>query len=141
MGPIAGNTEPSAEGQADNPRARIAIATLTLLKELYGRGPARVKVYLLEERRSARSLGGLHASRGNAAGELGHGRAVKDQRAVVQQAMKQRFTELIESETGRKVKSLMSDSDQGADASSIVFLLEPRSEGEQRARRDAQVSD
>ena len=140
MGPIAGNTEPSAEGQADNPRARIAIATLTLLKELYGRGPERVKVYLLEDAVLLVLSGGFTQAEATL-WELGHGRAVKDQRAVVQQAMQSASHELIESETGRKVKSLMSDSDQGADASSIVFLLEPRSEGEQRARRDAQVSD
>ena len=32
--------------------------------------------------------------------ELGHGQAVKDQRAVLQKAMRQRFNEVIEAETG-----------------------------------------
>ena len=140
MGPVAGNIEPSGEARADSPRARIAIAVLTLLKDLYGRGPKRVKVYIVDDAVLIVLSGGFTQAEATLL-ELGHGRAVKDQRAVVQQATQQRFTELIESETGRKVKSLMSDSDQGADVSSIVFLLEPRSEGEQRARRDAQVSD
>ena len=140
MGPVAGNPDTSGEARADSPRARIAIAVLTLLKELYGRGPERVKVDLLDDVVLVVLSGGFTQAEATLL-ELGHGRAVKDQRAVVQQAMQQRFSELIESETGRTVKSLMSDSDQGADVSSIVFLLEPRSEEEQPGRREGQVSD
>jgi uncharacterized protein YbcI len=44
--------------------------------------------------------------------------------------MRQRFNEVIEAETGRKVKSFMSDSDQGADVSSAVFVLGANSEKE-----------
>jgi uncharacterized protein YbcI len=133
LGPVAGNTEPSVGGQGDSPRARIAIGVLTLLKELYGRGPEQVKVYLLEDAVLVVLSGGFTRAEATLL-ELGHGQAVKDQRAVVQEAMRQRFNELIESETGRKVKSLMSASDQGADVSSAVFLLEPSSEPQEVPR-------
>jgi uncharacterized protein YbcI len=135
LGPVAGNTEPSIGGQGDNPRARIAIGVLTLLKEIYGRGPERVRVYLLEDVVLVVLSGGFTRVEATLL-ELGHGQAVRDQRAVVEEAMRQPFTELIESETGRKVKSLMSASDQGADVSSAVILLEPPLRKGQAAEAD-----
>ena len=57
--------------------------------------------------------------------DAGMGQAVKDQRALFQDAMRQRFTDLIEAETGRKVESFMSANDQNAGAFAEIFLLEP----------------
>jgi uncharacterized protein YbcI len=122
----------SGEARADSPRARIAVAVLTLLKELYGRGPEEVKVYLAGGCRPARSLGGFTQAEATLL-ELGHGQVVRVQRAVVQEAVRQRFNGVIEAETGRKVKSFMSVSDHGADASSIVFLFAPLSPKEKEA--------
>ena len=136
MGPVNGNTERSVGSQDDTPKGRIAMGVLTLVKNIYGRGPKRAKVYLLDNAVLVVLPGGFTRAE-ELLWELGQGQSVKDQRALVQEAMRSCFSEVIESETGRKVKSLMSSIDQGADVSSVVFLLEPRSEDDQEAAASA----
>lgn len=125
---MTGSTEPPVGSQGDNPKGRIAIGVVTLLKETYSRGPEGAKVHLLEDGILVVLAGGFTRAEAML-WESGHGQAVRDQRVLVQEAMRRRFSELIESETGRKVKSIMSASDQGADVSAVVILLEPPSEG------------
>ena len=112
------------------------MGVLTLVKNIYGRGPKRAKVYLLDNAVLVVLSGGFTRAE-ELLWELGEGQSVKDQRALVQEAMRSCFCEVIESETGRKVRSLMSAIDQGADVSSAVFLLEPRSEENQEAAASA----
>ena len=111
-------------GEADTPHARIAMGILTLVKKAYGRGPKGAKVYVLDNAVLVILSGGFTPAE-ELLWELGQGQSVEDHRALVQETMQQCLSEVIESETGRKVKLLMGAIDQGADVSSVVFLLEP----------------
>jgi len=112
-------------GQSDTPKARIARGVVTLLKEHAGRGPESAKAYLWEDVVLVVMFGG-YSPLERTLYEAGSGRAVVEQRARFQDAMRERFSELIEAETGRKVVAFMSGSDQSADASSELFVLKPQ---------------
>ena len=114
----------AAGGHAHTVRARIARGIVTLLKENYGRGPEGAKAYLVDDAVLVVLSGGFTRAEATLLA-AGHGQSVKDQRALFQDSMRQRFCDLIEGETGRKVKSLMSANDQDADVFCQVFLLEP----------------
>ena len=96
-----------------------------MLKEHAGRGPVTAKTYLLEDVVLVVMVGG-YSPLERTLFDAGKGRAVIEQRAHFQDAMRERFIELVEAETGRKVVAHMSGSDQHADASSELFLLGPQ---------------
>jgi uncharacterized protein YbcI len=131
MGPVPRGVDSEARmaeeapgGESDNPRARIARGIVALLKEHAGRGPESAKAYLWEDVVLVVMFGG-YSPLERTLYEAGSGRAVVEQRARFQDAMRERFSELIEAETGRKVVAFMSGDDPTADASSELFLLEP----------------
>ena len=117
--------EEAPGGQSDTPKARIARGVVTMLKEHAGQGPVSAKAYLWEDVVLVVMFGGYSPAE-RTLFDAGKGRAVIDQRTEFQEAMRERFSELIEAETGRKVVAFMSGTDQRANASSKLFLLEPQ---------------
>ena len=118
-------TVDGAEGRSDNPRARIGRGVVALLKQAFGRGPVKAETHYLENLVVIVLYGGFSVVEATlkAAGET---QAVRDQRAVFHRVMRDRFVELIEAETGRKVVSFMAATDQDGDVSAELFLLEPK---------------
>jgi uncharacterized protein YbcI len=117
--------ESEAGRQPDTVRPRISRAVVSLLKEFYGRGPVKAKTYYVEDIVLVVLGGGFSPAEATLLA-AGQGKAVTDQRTVFQEAMRTRFSEVIEEITGRKVISFMSANDQQADITSQLFILEPR---------------
>jgi uncharacterized protein YbcI len=104
--------------------AQISTRMVSLLKEFAGRGPTQAKTYYLGDVVLI-LLGGGFTRIEETLQEAGQGQAVKDQRVVFQQAMRERFSAAIEEVTGRKVISFMNAIDQAAKLSAELFVLEP----------------
>lgn len=108
--------------------AAISRRLVQLLKEYYGKGPTRAKTYHLGDVVLVLLRGGFTRVEETLRQE-GHGRAVIEQRMRFQDAMAERFTAVIEEETGRKVAAFMSGSHQHPDILSELFVLEPEDPG------------
>jgi uncharacterized protein YbcI len=113
-------TEPRASGDVQRNISRRLVA---LHKEFYGKGPKRAKAYYLDDMVVLLMRGGFSKVEETLLAE-GRGEAVIRQRMEFQDAMLPRFTEVIESETGRSVVAFMSGSHQDPDISSEIFILE-----------------
>ena len=98
---------------------------MSLLKEFYGRGPVKAKTYYTEDVVLVVLTGGFSPAEATLLA-AGQGLAVTDQRTIFQEVMRERFNEVIEEITGRKVISFMSANDQRADVTAQLFILEPR---------------
>jgi len=110
----------SAVSQA---RANISRRIVQLHKEYYGKGPDKAKTYLDGDAVLVILRGGFTRVEQTLLDE-GHGRAVIEQRMQFQEVMRDRFMEVIEGETGRKVVAFMSGSHQDPDLLAEVFVLE-----------------
>ena len=117
--------QPAPTRLADSLRTQISRRVVSLLKEYYGRGPVKAKTYYVDDVVLV-VLGGGFSQVEKTLLDAGEGRAVREQRAVFQEAMRQRFSEEIEQLTGRKVISFMSANDQASGMTCELFILEPR---------------
>lgn len=94
-----------------------------LHKEFYGRGPRKAKSYYLDDMVIVLMRGGFSKVEETLLAE-GRGHAVVKQRMEFQEVMLERFSEVIESETGRKVIAFMSGNHQDPDVMAEVFILD-----------------
>ena len=102
----------------------ISDGMVALLKEFYGRGPTRAKSYYSDDVVVCVLRGGFaRVEETLLAG--GRGPAVIQQRMEFQELMRQRFEEVVESATGRRVIGLMSGNHQHPDMMCEVFVLAP----------------
>ena len=102
----------------------ISDGLVTLLKEYYGRGPTQAKSYYQDDLVVCILRGGFtRVEETLRAG--GRGAAVIEQRMEFQELMRERFEEVIERATGRKVIGFMSGNQQEPDMMCEVFVLEP----------------
>lgn len=101
----------------------ISRRIVTLHKEFYGKGPTRAKTYYLDDVVLLLMRGGFSRVEETLLAE-GRGDAVIRQRMEFQEVMLDRFREVIEGETGRKVVAFMSGSHQDPDVTSEVFVLD-----------------
>jgi uncharacterized protein YbcI len=97
---------------------------IKLHKEFFGRGPVRSKLYM--QRDSVLMLMFEGHTRGEeslrAAGER---RSVAQGRVDISESARERFIEVVERNTGRRVVGFMSSSQQDPDLLSHVYVLEP----------------
>jgi uncharacterized protein YbcI len=105
-------------------RGNISRRIVQLHKEFYGRGPTRAKTYFSEDLVVCLMRGGFTRVEETLLRE-GRGDSVIQQRADFQDVMGDRFKEVIEDETGRRVVAMMSGSHQHPDLLTEVFVLEP----------------
>jgi len=102
----------------------ISDGMVALLKEFYGHGPTRTKSYYSDDLVVCVLRGGFSRVEQTLL-EGGRGEAVIDQRLAFQELMRERFEQVIESATGRRVIGFMSGNQQHPDMMCEVFILAP----------------
>jgi uncharacterized protein YbcI len=102
----------------------ISDGMVALLKEFYGRGPSRAKSYFQDDLVVCVLRGGFSRVEQTLL-ESGRGVAVIQQRMEFQEVMRERFEEVIEGATGRRVIGFMSGNQQEPDMMCEVFILAP----------------
>ncbi|MGO9900621.1 MAG: DUF2294 domain-containing protein [Solirubrobacteraceae bacterium] len=102
----------------------ISDGMVALLKDYYGRGPTRTKSYYADDLVVCVLRGGFSRVEQTLL-EGGRGAAVIQQRMEFQELMRDRFEEVIERATGRRVIGFMSGNQQHPDMMCEVFILAP----------------
>jgi len=97
---------------------------VALLKEFYGHGPSRTKSYYADDLVVCVLRGGFSRVEQTLL-EGGRGLAVIHQRMEFQELMRERFEEVVEHATGRRVIGFMSGNQQHPDMMCEVFILAP----------------
>ena len=105
-------------------RTAISNGLVGLLKEFYGVGPTQAKTYYYDDLVVCLLRGGFTRVERTLL-EGGRTSAVIEQRMAFQEVMRDRFTEVIERETGRSVVGFMSGNQQDPDMICEVFVLAP----------------
>jgi uncharacterized protein YbcI len=105
-------------------RTEISDGLVALLKDYYGRGPDRTRTYLNDDLVVCLLRGGFTRVEQTLL-EEGHGDDVIRQRMVFQQVMRERFEQVVERATGRRVIGFMSGNQQDPDMICEVFVLAP----------------
>ena len=119
---------PDATSQTDfeaatgDVRSAISNGLVALLKEFYGRGPDRTKTYVNGDLVVCLLRGGFTRVEQTLL-DGGHGDDVIRQRMAFQDVMRERFEEVVEAATGRKVIGFMSGNQQKPDMICEVFIL------------------
>ena len=116
--------EPATSFAAGSIRTAVSDGLVALLKEYYGRGPEETKTYVSDDLVVCVLRGGFTRVEHTLL-EGGHGDEVIRQRMIFQQVMKDRFEQVVESATGRKVIGFMSGNQQDPDMICEVFVLAP----------------
>jgi uncharacterized protein YbcI len=101
----------------------ISRRMVQLHKEFYGRGPTKAKTYFNGDLVVVLMRGGFTPVEETLL-RAGRGDSVIQQRGDFQDVMLERFTEVIEEETGRKVAAMMSGTHQHPDLLSELFVLD-----------------
>lgn len=102
----------------------ISDGLVALLKEFYGRGPTQAKTYYTDDLVCCILRGGFTRVEETLL-DGGRGEAVIEQRMAFQELMRQRFEQVIEGATGRRVIGFMSGNQQDPDMMCEVFVLAP----------------
>ena len=102
----------------------ISDGLVALLKEFYGRGPTHTKSYYADDLVVCVLRGGFSRVEQTLL-DGGRGEAVIRQRIEFQEVMRDRFTDVIENATGRRVIGFMSGNQQEPDLMCEVFILAP----------------
>jgi uncharacterized protein YbcI len=105
-------------------RTTISDRMVALLKEYYGVGPTQTKTYYLDDLVVCLLRGGFTRVEKTLL-EGGRSSAVIQQRIEFQEVMRDRFVQVIESATGRRVVGFMSGNQQDPDMICEVFVLAP----------------
>ena len=122
VGPEASRASESRQASGDI-RGNISRRIVQLHKEFYGRGPDKARTYYNGDLVVVLMRGGFTRVEETLLQE-GRGESVIKQRADFQNVMVDRFTQVIEEETGRKVIAMMSGSHQHPDLLGEMFVLE-----------------
>ena len=96
---------------------------VAIYKELYGKGPVKVRSWYLDDIVLCVLRGGLTRSEMTFV-EMGRGDRVALQRESFHQATEPLFAQAIEELTGRSVEVTLHSTDEDNDVSSLLFLLE-----------------
>jgi uncharacterized protein YbcI len=102
----------------------ISNRIVAVYKELYGKGPVKVRTWLLDDVIVCVLRGGLTRCEQTLV-EIGRGDRVALQRATFHEVASPIFSEAVEEVTGRNVVTMLDASEEAKDVSALVFLLEP----------------
>ena len=105
-------------------RTKISDGMVALLKDFYGVGPTQTKTYFHDDLVVCLMRGGFTRVEQTLL-EGGRTSAVIQQRMEFQEVMRDRFVEVIEGATGRRVVGFMSGNQQDPDMICEVFVLAP----------------
>ena len=103
-------------------RTAVSDGMVALLKDYYGVGPTQTKTYYYDDLVVCLLRGGVTRVEKTLL-EGGRGSAVIQQRMEFQEVMRDRFVQVIESATGRRVVGFMSGNQQDPDMICEVFVL------------------
>jgi uncharacterized protein YbcI len=103
-------------------RTSISDGLVALLKAYYGRGPEQAKTYVSDDLVVCLLRGGFTPVE-QTLKEGGYGDAVIHQRMAFQDVMRERFEQVVEQATGRRVVGFMSGNQQDPDMICEVFVL------------------
>ncbi|HET9198322.1 MAG TPA: Na-translocating system protein MpsC family protein [Solirubrobacterales bacterium] len=105
-------------------RAEISREMVRLYKELFGRGPTRARTEFAGPDIVICSLENTFTPAERSLVDLGEHQRLRDTRMYFQAATHERFTEIVERLTGRKVRGFISGLDAEVDICAEVFYLE-----------------
>lgn len=108
--------------------AEISRGLVHLHRRFYGRGPTQAKTYALDDTVTCMLAGGFTTVERTLIDD-GRSEDVERIRRSFQQAMRERFTGLVEDATGRSVIAYMSQVHTNPDMAVELFVLEPAEEG------------
>jgi uncharacterized protein YbcI len=110
--------------QHDSVRAEISREMVRLYKELFGRGPTKARTEFAGPDIVICSLENTFTPAERSLAEMGEHQRLRDTRMYFQAATHDKFTEIVERLTGRKVRAFISGLDAGQDVCAEVFYLE-----------------
>jgi uncharacterized protein YbcI len=116
-------TEAAVGYAFDSIRAEISREMVRLYKELFGRGPTKARTEFAGPDIVICSLENTFTPAERSLAEMGEHQRLRDTRMYFQSATHDKFIEIIERLTGRKVRAFVSGLDADADVSSEVFYL------------------
>jgi uncharacterized protein YbcI len=108
----------------DSIRAEISREMVRLYKELFGRGPTKARTEFAGPDIVICSLENTFTPAERSLAEMGEHQRLRDTRMYFQAATEDRFREIIERLTGRKVRAFISGLDAKVDICSELFYLE-----------------
>jgi uncharacterized protein YbcI len=107
--------------------AAVSRELVSLHKQFYGKGPVRAKTFLVDDTVLCVLEGGFTVVERTLI-EVGRATAVHDMRTSFQAAMRDQFSNVVESALGRRVRAYMSQVHTDPDVAIELFLLEPEGE-------------
>jgi len=110
----------------DSIRAEISREMVRLYKELFGRGPTKARTEFAGPDIVICSLENTFTPAERSLADLGEHQRLRDTRMYFQAATHDRFTEIVERLTGRKVRAFISGLDAEEDVCAEVFYLVPK---------------
>jgi uncharacterized protein YbcI len=118
-------TEESTDGHRfDSVRAEISREMVRLYKNLFGRGPTKARTEFAGPDIVICSLENTFTPAERSLAEMGEHQRLRDTRLYFQAATANKFREIVERLTGRKVRAFISGLDANVDICSEVFYLE-----------------
>src|SRR5215218_2664856 len=108
----------------DSIRAEISREMVGLYKELFGRGPTKARTEFAGPHIVICSLENTFTPAERSLADMGEHQRLRDTRMYFQAATAERFREIVERLTGRKVRAFISGIDAGSDLCCEVFYLE-----------------
>jgi uncharacterized protein YbcI len=116
--------EAAGDGQAyESIRAEISREMVRLYKELFGRGPTKARTEFAGPDIVICSLEKTFTPAERSLAERGEHQRLRDTRLYFQAATSDKFREIIERLTGRRVRAFISGLDANEDVCSEVFYL------------------
>jgi len=116
--------ERNGEAAFDSVRAEISREMVRLYKELFGRGPTKARTEFAGPDIVVCTLENTFTPAERSLAEMGEYQRLRDTRMYFQSATADKFREIIERLTGRKVRAFISGLDAGVDVCCEVFYLE-----------------
>ncbi|HEX5982839.1 MAG TPA: Na-translocating system protein MpsC family protein [Solirubrobacterales bacterium] len=117
---------PDGNGQYDSVHAEISREMVRLYKELFGRGPTKARTEFAGPDIVICTLEDTFTLAERSLVEMGEHQRLRDTRMYFQAATRDRFTEIVERVTGRRVRAFISGLDADVDICAEVFYLESR---------------
>jgi len=117
-----------ANNQPESVRAEISREMVRLYKELFGRGPTKARTEFAGPDIVICSLENTFTPAERSLAEMGEHQRLRDTRMYFQYATSEKFREIIERVTGRRVRAFISGLDPEADLCAEIFYLEAAAE-------------
>jgi uncharacterized protein YbcI len=111
-------------GYHESVRAEISREMVRLYKDLFGRGPTKARTEFAGPDIVICSLEHTFTPAERSLAEMGEHQRLRDTRMYFQAATHDKFTEIVERLTGRKVRAFISGLDAEQDVCAEVFYLE-----------------